>query len=160
MNTTGVADRFYSAFAARDWRTMGLLYADAARFSDPVFQDLNAAEVRAMWRMLVTRGSDLRLQYRVLDETAESAQVRWVARYTFPQGGRPVINEVAARLALRDGAIVRHVDVFGFHRWARQALGLPGLLLGWTPPFRRAVQARARAGVRQYMQRLEQETSS
>jgi ketosteroid isomerase-like protein len=158
--TTGVAERFYSAFAARDWRTMGGLYAEDARFSDPAFPDLNAAEVRAMWRMLITRGTDLALQYQVLHESADAAQVRWVARYTFSQTRRPVVNEIVATLTLRGGAIVRHVDVFDFHRWARQALGLPGLLLGWTPSFRRAVQAKAQAGLRQFMQRLDQEKSS
>ena len=160
MTTSGVAEHFYSAFAARDWRAMGALYADDARFSDPVFQDLDAREVRAMWRMLITRGTDLALQYRVLNETAGAAQVRWTARYTFTQTGRPVVNEITAALTLRDGAIVRHVDVFDFHRWARQALGLPGLLLGWTPFFQRTIQGKARAGLRQFMQRLDQERSS
>ncbi len=135
-----VAERFYSAFAARDWRTMGSLYADDARFSDPAFVDLDAREVRAMWRMLITRGTDLTLQYQVLAESADAASVRWV-------------------LALRDGAIVRHADAFDFHRWARQALGVPGLLLGWTPFFRRAVQGKARAGLRQFLQRLDQDKS-
>jgi ketosteroid isomerase-like protein len=155
--TAGVADRFYSAFAAREWRTMGRLYADDARFSDPAFADLDAGQVRAMWRMLISRGTDLSLQYRVVDETDDAASVHWTARYTFTQTGRPVVNEVTATLALRDGAIVRHVDAFDFHRWARQALGVPGLLLGWTPYFRRAVQGKARAGLRQFMQRLDQD---
>jgi ketosteroid isomerase-like protein len=157
--TSGVAERFYSAFAARDWRTMGSLYADDARFSDPAFVDLDAREARAMWRMLITRGTDLTLQYQVLAESADAASVRWVARYTFTQTGRPVVNEITATLALRDGAIVRHADAFDFHRWARQALGVPGLLLGWTPFFRRAVQGKARAGLRQFLQRLDQDKS-
>ncbi len=76
--TSGVAERFYSAFAARDWRTMGSLYADDARFSDPAFVDLDAREARAMWRMLITRGTDLTLQYQVLAESADAASVRWV----------------------------------------------------------------------------------
>lgn len=154
-----VAERFYCAFAARDWRTMGSLYADDARFSDPAFADLDAREVRAMWRMLVTRGTDLTLQYRVLNESTDAANVRWSAHYTFPQTGRPVVNEITARLTLRGGAIVRHVDAFDFHRWARQALGASGLLLGWTPFFQRKVQARARAGLHRFMQRLDQEDS-
>jgi len=154
---TGVADRFYAAFAARDWRTMGSLYADDARFSDPAFVDLDAAEVRAMWRMLITRGTDLALDYRVLSESADAARVHWTARYTFSQTGRAVVNEIDAELTLRDGAIVRHLDSFDFHRWARQALGAPGLLLGWTPFFRRKVQGKARAGLRQFMQRIDKD---
>ncbi len=151
-----VASRFYDAFAARDWRAMGALYADDAKFSDPAFVNLDANEVRAMWQMLVTRGTDLRLEHEVLDETADAAQVRWIARYTFSQTGRPVVNNITAALQLRDGKIVRHLDVFDFHRWARQALGAPGLLLGWTPLFQRAVQKKARAGLQQFMQRLEE----
>jgi ketosteroid isomerase-like protein len=160
MTTSSVAERFYRAFAARDWRTMGQLYADDARFSDPAFVDLDAAEVRAMWRMLITRGTDLTLQYRVLNESADLANVHWTAHYTFTQTGRPVVNEIDATLMLRDGAIVQHADTFDFHRWARQALGAPGLLLGWLPFFRHRVQAKARASLRQFMQRLDREHSS
>jgi hypothetical protein len=158
--TKGVAERFYAAFAARDWRTMGQFYADDARFSDPVFEDLDARAVRSMWRMLITRGADLALQYRVLDETAAAARVHWTARYTFAQTGRPVVNEIDAEMVLRDGVIVGHLDSFDFHRWARQALGMPGLLLGWTPFLRRRVQAKARFALRRFMQRLDQEGSS
>jgi ketosteroid isomerase-like protein len=151
-----VAARFYTALAARDWRTMGALYADDARFSDPAFVDLDAREVRGMWRMLVARGTDLRVEHQVLNENADEAQVRWTATYTFSQTGRPVVNDVTAAMKLRAGKITEHLDVFDFHRWSRQALGTPGLLLGWTPFFQRTVQARARAGLRQFMQKLEQ----
>jgi ketosteroid isomerase-like protein len=153
--TDSVAARFYGAFAARDWRGMGALYADDAKFSDPVFVSLNAREVRAMWQMLVTRGADLRIEHQVLNQSAGAAQVRWTAHYTFSQTGRPVTNIITAAMRFRDGRIVDHRDVFDFHQWSRQALGMPGLLLGWTPFFQRAVQNKARAGLRQFMQRLE-----
>lgn len=154
-----VADDFYQAFADRDWRTMGALYADDAIFSDPAFSSLNAREVRAMWRMLITRGTDLAVEYEVLQQGADAARVRWTAHYTFSQTRRPVVNVITATMKLRDGRIVEHVDAFDFHRWARQALGAPGLLLGWTPFFQRKVQGQARAGLRQFMQRIEKETS-
>ncbi len=148
-----VAARFYDAFAARDWRTMAALYADEATFADPAFGRLDAREVRAMWQMLVGRAGDLRIEHRTLSEEADSARVRWIAHYTFSQTGRPVVNVIDARMRLRAGAIVEHVDRFDFHRWSRQALGLPGLLLGWTPFLQRKVQDQARAGLRQFMQR-------
>jgi hypothetical protein len=44
-----------------------------------------------------------------------------------------------------------HVDDFDFYRWARQALGPSGLLLGWTPLLRSAVRRRARAGLDEFM---------
>jgi hypothetical protein len=52
-----------------------------------------------------------------------------------------------------DGLIADHVDAFDFHRWARQALGTSGLLLGWTPLLRNAVRRRARAGLDDYLAR-------
>ena len=149
-----VANQFYRAFANRDWRTMGALYADDATFSDPAFPHLTAPETRAMWRMLIERGTDLRLDYEVLDETHDAAQVRWIARYTFSQTGRPVVNEITAAMTLRDGFIVRHVDSFDFHRWAGQALGSAGRWLGWLPPFRRKVQQQADKALRRFIASL------
>ena len=59
------------------------------------------------------------------------------------RSGRAVHNDIEAELEVRDGRIVRHRDEFSFPRWARQALGAPGLLLGWTPFLKRKVQAQA-----------------
>ncbi|MFO0010489.1 MAG: hypothetical protein ACK540_13885 [Betaproteobacteria bacterium] len=43
------------------------------------------------------------------------------------------------------GRIVKQVDHFSFWNWSRQALGAPGLLLGWTPIVRKKVQQGAQA---------------
>jgi ketosteroid isomerase-like protein len=160
MSGDSVVHRFYRAFGGRDWRTMGLLYADDARFSDPAFPDLNAREVRAMWRMLVTRGTDLRIEYEIEREGADAAQVHWIAHYTFGQTGRKVTNDIRASMVLRDGLIRSHTDVFNFHRWTAQALGPVGLLLGWLPSFQRKVQAKADAGLRQFIKRLDEGQAS
>ncbi len=84
-----VAERFYDAFALGDWHTMGLLYAQHATFSDPIFPHLDADHVRAMWQMLLSRAQDLSLSYSVDAETEQGARVVWAARYTFGQTGRP-----------------------------------------------------------------------
>ncbi|MFN9453238.1 MAG: nuclear transport factor 2 family protein [Gemmatimonadota bacterium] len=98
MTTPTVPHRFYTALAARDWQTVGRLYADDARFDDPAFVGLDAAQVRAMWRMLLGRaGDDFRVSYEVLADTPEAARVRWTARYTFSQAGRPVLNVTSSR---------------------------------------------------------------
>ena len=56
-----------------------------------------------------------------------------------------------ARFRFEDGLIAEHTDEFSFHRWSRQALGTPGLLLGWTPVLRGATQKKARASLDQFM---------
>jgi ketosteroid isomerase-like protein len=138
-----VAERFYAAFARRDAESMAACYADDASFSDPAFPDLRGEAVRDMWRMLCARGKDLRIEHRVTAASAGRASVRWEAWYTFSGTGRAVHNVIDAELEVRDGKIVRHRDEFSFPRWARQALGAPGLLLGWTPFLQRKVQAQA-----------------
>ena len=60
-------------------------------------------------------------------------------------------NDVRARFRFEHGLIAQHEDSFGFHRWSRQALGTPGLLLGWTPIIKGATRKRARASLDQFM---------
>jgi ketosteroid isomerase-like protein len=127
---------FYARFAARDAEGMARCYHPDVAFTDPVFPMLNGPEAGDMWRMLLARATDLAV---TLDEAAASqagGTARWTARYTFTRTGRPVVNHVAAMFAFRDGLIVRHYDNFSFWRWAAQALGPAGKLLGWFAPLK------------------------
>jgi hypothetical protein len=149
----GVAERFYESFMVRDHYTMGMLYAEHAVFSDPVFPALNARGVRTMWAMLLTRGEDLTVEAKVLDETATRARVDWVAQYTFGATGRHVINRVSTEMALSAGKIVRQVDRFSLWRWSEQALGTKGLLLGWTPMVQKRIRAQAARSLQEFARR-------
>jgi ketosteroid isomerase-like protein len=143
-------ERFYGAFAERDGAGMAACYAPDVRFSDPVFPNLRGAEAGAMWRMLTGRATDLRIELLERKANGDRGTARWRAHYTFAQTGRPVVNDVRASFGFADGLIVEHEDDFDFHRWARQALGPSGLLLGWTPLLRSAVRRRARAGLDEF----------
>lgn len=138
-----VLDRFYHAFAQHDWTTMGACYHPEAQFSDPVFPHLDAAQVRAMWEMLLTSGTDLRVEFQVMEETATGGRVKWDAFYTFSRSGRKVHNSVSSSFVLKDGLILVQKDTFNFWRWSWQALGASGLLLGWTGLVRNKVRATA-----------------
>lgn len=146
-----VIERFYGAFGARDGERMSACYAPDVTFSDPVFTDLHGEEAGAMWRMLTSRANDLRIELLEHDASGESGSAHWRAHYTFTQTGRPVVNDVRASFRFADGLITEHRDDFNFHRWARQALGPAGLLLGWTPLLRSSVRRRARAGLDESM---------
>ena len=104
-----------------------------------------------MWRMLTDRAEDLTV--KLLEHSADDGRgsARWIANYTFTQTGRHVTNDVRASFRFADGLIAEHRDEFDFHRWARQALGTSGLLLGWTPLLRSAVRRRARAGLDEFL---------
>jgi ketosteroid isomerase-like protein len=139
-------ERFYAAFDRKDGEAMAACYAPDARFSDPAFGELHGEQVGDMWRMLTGRAQDLSVELREHDATS----ARWIARYTFGRTGRKVVNDVRATFAFRDGLIAEHDDRFSFHAWSRQALGAPGLLLGWTPILKRKVRAQARADLEKF----------
>lgn len=141
-----VLRRFYDAFAKRDGEAMAACYADDVVFSDPVFPSLHGERARNMWRMLTQRAADFSLTYDVRGP----GRVHWEAHYTFSQTGRRVHNVIDAQLEVRDGRIVRHVDTFDFWRWSRQALGAPGVLLGWSSLLQKKVQASAAKGLDQF----------
>jgi ketosteroid isomerase-like protein len=143
-------ERFYGAFNERDGAAMAACYAPDVTFSDPVFPDLRGSEAGDMWRMLTGRATDLRVELHEHEADDERGSAHWIAHYTFAQTGRPVVNDIRAAFRFRDGLIVEHRDRFDFHRWARQALGPSGLLLGWTPLMRNAVRRRARAGLDEF----------
>jgi len=146
-------ERFYGAFAQCDGASMASCYAPQATFSDPVFVGLDAREAGGMWRMLTSQATDLRVELLEHSADGERGSALWRAHYTFSQTGRPVINDVHASFSFADGLIAEHIDEFDFYRWARQALGLQGLLLGWTPVLRGAVRTRARRSLEQFLAR-------
>lgn len=144
--------RFYDAFGQRDAAAMARCYAPDAQFNDPVF-DLQGAAIGAMWHMLCSQAQSLRIEATGIDADERTGRAHWQAWYPFSATGRAVHNEIDAAFEFRNGLIVRHRDRFDFWRWSRQALGLPGLALGWTPLLRRQVRARAARSLSAFEQR-------
>jgi len=133
-----------------DGEGMAACYAPDVRFSDPVFPDLRGSQAGAMWRMLTAAPGDVRIELLEHDADDATGSAHWRANYTFSETGRPVVNDIHASFQFQDGLIVEHRDEFSFHRWARQALGPVGLLLGWTPLLRAAVRRKAAARLERF----------
>ena len=142
-------ERFYGAFARLDGDAMAACYAPEAHFSDPVFTDLRGGEPGAMWRMLTGRAKDLEVRLAEHEAGDEGGKAHWLADYTF-RTGRRVHNDVRAEFRFAGGLIKEHRDSFSFYAWSRQALGPPGLALGWTPVLRSKVRREARAGLDEF----------
>lgn len=140
-------ERFYEAFQRLDAETMAACYAPDVIFSDPVFGELHGDEARDMWRMLAARAKDFSLAFSKVSGDASSGSAHWVASYLFSQTGRRVVNPIDARFVFRDGLIVEHRDSFDLWRWASQALGAKGALLGWTPFVQTAIREQAKRGL-------------
>lgn len=150
--------RFYAAFAVLDSETMQACYATDARFEDPVFDLAGREQIGAMWRMLCEtlrdNGRDgWRLDTSALVCEGNACRAHWEPHYRFRATGRLVHNIVDATFTFKDGLIATHRDAFDFWRWSRQALGTPGVLLGWSPILRNKVRAMALAKLAIFTQR-------
>lgn len=143
--------RFYTAFQNKDYKTMQDCYANDATFSDPVFENLNAAEVKAMWQMLISRATDMHLEFKHVEADEKKGNAEWIATYTFTSTGKKVVNRIKASFVFENGKIKDHKDDFDFYTWAKQALGFKGLLLGWTSFLRNKVKLQARNNLMKFM---------
>jgi len=148
---------FYAAFARLDADTMAACYAPDAVFDDEAFSLRSHAQVTGMWRMLCdatrSKGMDVwKLTYSGIEANAKTGKAHWEADYLFSATSRLVHNAIDGVFEFNDqGLIARHRDSFNFWNWARQALGTPGLLLGWTPFLRQKVRSTAAANLKKFM---------
>ena len=138
-----LVEKFYAAFQAKDGKAMTECYHAEASFSDAVFTDLHGADIGRMWRMLCASGRDLRVEPSNIQARGDAVTVHWDAYYTFSATGRRVHNSIDASFEFKAGLIYRHHDDFSFYRWASQALGPIGRLLGWTALIKNKVRRTA-----------------
>ena len=150
-------DDFYAAFARLDAGAMAACYAPDAQFDDEVFSLRGHEPISGMWRMLCeatqAKNRDAwKLACSAIEANDTTGKAHWEADYRFSASRRQVHNVIDAEFEFNDaGLITRHRDRFDFWRWSRQALGIPGLVLGWTPFFRRMVRAQAAANLEKYL---------
>jgi len=148
-----IIEKFYSAFQKLDYRTMTDCYSEHPIFNDPVFGILEGEDVKAMWEMLCKSAKDFSLSYNnieLLDE--EYATCNWTASYTFSKTGRKVTNHIKAYMRIQNGKITEHTDHFNFRKWSQQALGLIGMLLGWSGYLKSKVRANALKSLKRFME--------
>jgi hypothetical protein len=159
---------FYTCFQHRDWKGMLDCYREDVFFYDPVFENLEGPQVRAMWEMLLTSAKDLEMSFSNIQSEPASADsisaepaspqdsygsCQWIATYTFSQTGRRVVNKGHASFKFSGGKIAEHQDQFSLWRWSRQALGIPGILFGWTPVLQNKIRQSAWKNLGKFMAR-------
>jgi len=144
---------FYAALGRRDAEAMARCYHPEVFFSDTVFPALRGAEAGDMWRMLLSRATDLQVTLDEASGDADGGRSRITARYTFSRTGRKVTNRISSMFAFRDGLICRQYDNFPFWKWAAQALGPMGRVLGWFPPLKWMVRRQAARGLEAFREK-------
>ncbi len=159
MDNEATIRRLYDAFARLDADTMAACYAPDAVFDDEAFSLRGAREIGGMWKMLCTAtqakgAAAWKLTYRDVRADAAGGSAHWDAHYLFSATGREVDNAIDSRFTFTpQGLIATQRDRFDFWRWSRQALGAPGLLLGWSPMLRKKVRATAAANLAAWLRR-------
>ena len=135
-------EKFYSAFTNLDAETMADCYHPDVVFEDPAFGTLQGERVKNMWRMLCSsqKGKDFIVTFSEVKANENSGSAKWEAIYNFSKTGRKVHNKISAKFEFKDGLIIRHKDNFNLHKWATQAIGFKGKLLGSTGFFRKKLQ--------------------
>ena len=143
--------QFYTCFQQKDYKGMQACYADNATFSDAVFKNLDATQVKAMWEMLILKGKDMRVEFGQIAGNEHTVKAHWDAYYTFSLTGNQVVNRIDATFEIENGKIVKHIDHFNFYTWAKQALGINGILFGWTGFLRKKISSQAMKNLNSFM---------
>ena len=150
-------ERLYTAFAQLDHAAMAACYAPGATFDDEAFSLKGREQVAGMWRMLCsatqkTGRAHWKLEFSGVEADAKAGRAHWEAHYLFSATGRKVHNVIDGSFTFTpEGLIASHRDRFSFWRWSRQALGLPGLLLGWSPSLKRKVRSTAAGNLKKFL---------
>lgn len=144
-------EKFYTAFNNKDATTMASCYHKDLVFEDPAFGELDYDQTCAMWEMLLSRNNDIEISFKNAWSENDFGGVDWEAKYPFSKTGRKVHNIIDAKFQFKDGLIVGHRDYFDFYRWSRMALGMPGLLLGWTDYLHKKVKNQCSEMLEKYM---------
>lgn len=145
---------FYACFQKRDYAGMAACYHDEVEFSDMVFINLKGKRAKAMWQMLCERGKDLEITVSGIHAEAHRGQAHWEARYTFSATGRKVHNKIDATFQFAEGKILKHQDSFDLWKWARMALGLKGIILGWLPAVQTAIRKEASKNLEKFIGKI------
>ena len=151
MENEQIIRQFYESFARNDADAMIACYHDEIEFSDPAFGLLKDADAKNMWRMLVERAKgNIKIEFANVNAAAEKGAADWTADYLFSKTNRQVHNEIHAEFEFKDGKIIRHTDTFDIWKWSKQALGLPGMLLGWSSFMQNKIRQNALQSLRAY----------
>ncbi len=130
-------ETFYTGLRDLDADKMVSCYHKDVVFEDPAFGKLEGDRAKNMWRMLCQNAKNFKVEFSEVEANDQKGSAHWEAWYTFSKTGRPVHNRIDAQFEFKDGKIIKHTDHFNLHRWASQAMGWKGQLLGGTGFFQK-----------------------
>ncbi len=154
MENEQIIRKFYESFAENNADEMVSCYHDEIEFSDPAFGLLKGVEAKNMWRMLLERAKgNIKIEFLNVSANEKTGSADWTADYLFSKTGRNVHNEIHAEFEFKNGKIFRHTDTFDVWKWSKQALGIPGVLLGWSSFMQNKIRQNAGESLKEYSQK-------
>jgi ketosteroid isomerase-like protein len=152
MDSKKTIETFYDSFSKGDALGMQACYHPDIMFQDEVFGKLEGERVFQMWDMLLSsKKNTILISLNHSQADAKEGTAQWDAQYTYGPSNRKVLNRVDAYFKFENAKIIEHVDRFSLWKWSSQALGLPGLLLGWTPYMKRRIRLMANSRLDKYI---------
>ncbi|MCU0428869.1 MAG: nuclear transport factor 2 family protein [Cytophagaceae bacterium] len=146
-----ILNEFYATLQKKNHQGLKKFYASDAVFSDPMYLNLRTEEIHAMWELFCINSKNFSLEFGNVKADDQQGEVSWKASYIYASSGNSVTKEVKSSFEFKEGKIVRQNDVYDFHEWAGQALGLMGSLLGWTGFVENQVKENARKNLEAFM---------
>jgi hypothetical protein len=145
-----VIRHFYSCMQQQDWKGMLTCYREDIFFYDPIFENLEGGQVRAMWEMLLSNAKSFEFNFSHIEAEDGYGSCQWIAAYTFSGTGRRVVNRGKAFFKFSGGKIAEHQDDYSIWKWSGQALGVPGILFGWSSLVKDKVRQKARTSLERF----------
>jgi len=152
MNNRELIEKFYTAFMHSNSEEMTSCYHKDVVFKDPAFGELKGERAFKMWEMLMPKGSKgAEISFTNIESIKDRGTATWVAKYHYGEKQRKVTNVVNASFKFKDGKIIEHTDNFNVWKWSSQALGIAGMLFGWTSFMKKKIQKTTNGRLDTYM---------
>jgi ketosteroid isomerase-like protein len=154
MSNEAIIEKFYQSMANRDVEGMISCYHPEVQFEDPAFGVLKGERACDMWRMLFgSKKVPIQVTFSQIQANEQEGSAHWTAEYVFRQTGKKVYNVINAQFTFKDGKIYKHKDHFDLYKWAQQAFGFTGFLMGWTNFFKQKLQKKTKENLNFFIQK-------
>lgn len=154
MDNKEIIKKFYTSFSKGNVKGMLECYHKDIVFQDPVFGKLKGERAVKMWEMLLSqKKEDTKINFDNIQATTKNGKANWVAEYIYGDKKRRVVNRVSANFKFKDGKIIEHFDTFDLWEWTKQALGITGFLIGWTPYMKNKIQLTTNKRLNEFMKK-------
>jgi len=143
IENKNVITGLYNAYKERNPELMASFYTEDASFKDEIFGEVTGQEIPKVWEVVHSTTSNFYLYFHIVNVNKNLATVNSQLSYTFKHTGRKIDISITSIFRFENGKIRHQVDEYSLWKWASQAFGVSGFLLGWNPKFKNKIRQSA-----------------